>query len=258
MHVQTIAPGQLRHRGGPAPAFSRLIADLGGDRFSDSLFSEVRALCGCAHLVVMTSEGSRPIKVLVAANEGRTTQARETAEKYLAGYWRHDPVGAVLERAGPGDFAARTTPRDIGPGRYRRDCYGATGLIERFSILRSHGDRATRIYLYRSRQDGPFAPQSLDRVTSHADVLFSLVAKHDEVAMLRPRSGASVYEQLRRLAPGMPAREADVCAGIVSGRTSEAIAMGLGISVNTVLTYRKRAYARLGISSLNELLRLVG
>jgi hypothetical protein len=25
-----------------------------------------------------------------------------------------------------------------------------------------------------------------------------------------------------------------------------------------VLTYRKRAYARLGISSLNELLRLVG
>jgi len=258
LDVQVIALGRLRHRGDPAPDFGQLIADLGRSRFSDSLFSEVRALCGCAHLVVMTSEGSRPTKVLVAANEGRTAQARETAQKYLAGHWRHDPVGAVLERVGPGDFAARTTPRDIAPGRYRRECYGATGLIERFSILRNHGERATRIYLYRSRLDGPFAPRSLDRVTAHADALFSLVAKHDEVAMSRPPAGIGVAERLRMLARGMPARESEVCSGIVSGQTSEAIAMSLGISVNTVLTYRKRAYARLGISSLNELLRLVG
>lgn len=37
----------------------------------------------------------------------------------------------------------------------------------------------------------------------------------------------------------------------------EAIALTLGIRRNTVLTYRKRAYARLGISSQNELVRLI-
>ena len=36
-----------------------------------------------------------------------------------------------------------------------------------------------------------------------------------------------------------------------------AIALHLGISVNTVLTYRKRAYGRLKISCQNELLRLI-
>ncbi len=258
MHVQTIGQPKSRSCGPSGPDFGRLIGDLGGDRFSESLFSELRSLCGCAHLVVMTSEGSRPIKVLVAANEGGTPLARQTAEKYLAGHWRYDPVGPVLERSGPGDFMARTTPNDIGSGPYRRECYGATGLIERVSILRNQAGRATRIYLYRSRQDGPFAPESLDRVTAHAGVLFALVAKHDEVAARSLQGHDGVRERLRRFAPQMPSRESDVCAGIVSGQTSEAIAMSLGISVNTVLTYRKRAYARLGISSLNELLRLVG
>ena len=37
----------------------------------------------------------------------------------------------------------------------------------------------------------------------------------------------------------------------------EAIASKLGIRLNTILTYRKRAYARLNISSQLELLRLV-
>ena len=41
------------------------------------------------------------------------------------------------------------------------------------------------------------------------------------------------------------------------GMTSEAIGLKLGISVNTVLTYRKRAYGRLRISCQNELMRLV-
>ncbi len=55
----------------------------------------------------------------------------------------------------------------------------------------------------------------------------------------------------------MPLRETEVCAAIVQGMTSEAIALKLGISVNTVLTYRKRAYMRLGISCQNELLRFI-
>lgn len=35
------------------------------------------------------------------------------------------------------------------------------------------------------------------------------------------------------------------------------IALELGAGINIVLTYRKRAYARLGISSQNELMRIL-
>ena len=70
-------------------------------------------------------------------------------------------------------------------------------------------------------------------------------------------SSEVLTRRLRQVMPHLTRRELDVCVGIMQGKSSEAIALALGISVNTVLTYRKRAYARLGISSHNELMRLV-
>ena len=64
-------------------------------------------------------------------------------------------------------------------------------------------------------------------------------------------------DRLRYLCPSMPRRQLEVCALIVRGYFSQAIALKLGISLNTVLTFRRRAYARLRISSQNELTRLV-
>lgn len=65
------------------------------------------------------------------------------------------------------------------------------------------------------------------------------------------------HARLGKAAPGLSKRERDVCAGVAAGLTSEGIALELGVGINTVLTYCKRAYARLGISSQNELMRIL-
>jgi DNA-binding CsgD family transcriptional regulator len=52
-------------------------------------------------------------------------------------------------------------------------------------------------------------------------------------------------------------RERQVCLEIVTGASTERVARRLGIGVNSVLTYRKRIYAKLGISSLAQLLLAV-
>jgi len=52
-------------------------------------------------------------------------------------------------------------------------------------------------------------------------------------------------------------REKEVCLRILSGFSSEAISIELGISLQSTFTYRKRAYDRLGISSQNELFAIV-
>jgi DNA-binding CsgD family transcriptional regulator len=62
---------------------------------------------------------------------------------------------------------------------------------------------------------------------------------------------------LASVGPLLTAREAEVCACIVHGMSSEGIALELGISVNTVRTFRKRAYSRLNICSQNELMKVV-
>jgi DNA-binding CsgD family transcriptional regulator len=235
-----------------------LVSELGHSAFPQHLFLEMRKLCGCAHFVALSSAGPQPIKVLLAANEGAAPLARMTAEKYIAHYWRYDPVNAVLPKLGSADVSAHTTPEDIGPSRYRNDCYSVPQLIERFSLLRCRHRVTTRIHVYRDKAAGRFSNSEIAAVRDVSSLLFALIAKHSEIS---DRAGASESEIRRRismLAPDMPKREADVCVGIVSGRTSEAIALNLNISINTVLTYRKRAYARLSISSQNELLRLVG
>jgi len=47
--------------------------------------------------------------------------------------------------------------------------------------------------------------------------------------------------------------ERPVCARIVTGHSNEAIALDLGLSFHSVRTYRRRAYAKLNVTSQNEL-----
>ena len=51
-------------------------------------------------------------------------------------------------------------------------------------------------------------------------------------------------------------REREVTQLILRGHSSESIGFNLGISLGTVKTHRKNAYAKLGISSQSELLSL--
>jgi DNA-binding CsgD family transcriptional regulator len=51
-------------------------------------------------------------------------------------------------------------------------------------------------------------------------------------------------------------RERAVCARALAGLTVAGIALDLGIRTPTVATLRRRAYAKLGISSLSQLFAL--
>lgn len=63
--------------------------------------------------------------------------------------------------------------------------------------------------------------------------------------------------RLAALERGLTQRELDVCARTLIGLTAEGIALDLNIKKTSVLTYRKRAYARLGVSSQTQLFRLL-
>ena len=69
-------------------------------------------------------------------------------------------------------------------------------------------------------------------------------------AAMAPDMAMDMFRRrLDALGRGLTARELDVCARTLVGLTAEGIALDLDIQKSSVLTYRKRAYARLGISS---------
>jgi DNA-binding CsgD family transcriptional regulator len=238
-----------------------LIAKIGLPSFETSFFQIAREATACEHLTAFASSERSPARLLFAINRGSKPVARTVAEKYLKHYWKHDPVNLICSRnVSPSyEMAVRVFCQDIDHDAYRRDCYSSVDLVDRFSIIRHHGDETIRLNLYRSAQRGRFVATDFASVLESADVMFALLAKHDAQRIPAGKSSEAdvLARRLRQIVPQLARREFDVCVGIMQGKSSEAIALALGISVNTVLTYRKRAYARLGITSHNELMRLV-
>ena len=86
------------------------------------------------------------------------------------------------------------------------------------------------------------------------------IAKHIEVAGRVPEPNLTLRcrEQISRCvaSSGVPfsQREFEVCVRILYGMSTCGIALDLGVGEETVMTYKKRAYARLGLASQRELL----
>ena len=58
------------------------------------------------------------------------------------------------------------------------------------------------------------------------------------------RSIEKIEQRLGSIFYSLTGRERAVCARTMVGMTAEAIALELGISISSVLTYRRRAYER--------------
>ena len=115
--------------------------------------------------------------------------------------------------------------------------------------------------VYRSLRNRGFADAELARLTQVVPVLGALLRRYwsgygpskleasppdHSVERIFARFGEEVLSD----------REREVVQLILRGHSSESIGFNLGISLGTVKTHRKNAYAKLGISSQSELLSL--
>ena len=237
-----------------------LIDAVATPKFESELFSISREAVKCECVTAFAIGENAVPRVLLAANAGAANIARPLADKYIAQYWNLDPINRAEELHEGSSVALRIVPdADIHDELYRKDCYTNLRIMDRFTILQRHGSDVYRLSFYSGGGFGRFAEYEIDRMASSGDLLMSLLIKNDARSAQRSESWTpqAWIGRLRAVAPSIPAREAEVCTAIMLGMTSEAIGLKLGISVNTVLTYRKRAYGRLRISCQNELMRLI-
>jgi DNA-binding CsgD family transcriptional regulator len=237
-----------------------LIGAIGSPTFEGTMLDFATQEMNCSHLTAFASCDRRPPRVLMAIDRGKNL-ARRTATKYIRDYWEFDPANKILQdepRFGSG-ATIRLRYEEIENTSYRRDCYRLVHLVDRFSIVKAQGNDLVRLNFYRDNTRGRFSDDELKPLSRLANLLFQIVVKHDQ---LRPSlSEEDRYElyfsRLSAFSHYLSFREIQVCVEIVMGRSSEAIAAKLGLSINTILTHRKRAYSKLSISSQNELSRIV-
>ncbi|MCS6931756.1 MAG: helix-turn-helix transcriptional regulator [Acetobacteraceae bacterium] len=133
---------------------------------------------------------------------------------------------------------------------YYRRFFAASGIVDKLALcLRAPDGWILYANFHRLEGSGGFPGEARRRLVEALPAIGAALSR-DRALRASARREADMLSPLTR-------REREVCRGILSGLSSEGIALSLGVSRNTVLTLRRRAYARLGISSQAELFRRV-
>ncbi|WP_321448015.1 helix-turn-helix transcriptional regulator [uncultured Cohaesibacter sp.] len=173
---------------------------------------------------------------------------------YLAGWYQHDPVLKEVK-------ALEVGTRIIESFRETKDKYPEEFLRAFSSIFKENNpefgfsDRITllaatptlrmvmHLYFDDTREiDQELFPTFVDLSIRHFSAAPQLTATYEP----------EPHPVLAKLSD----REREVCLGILSGKKAERIAADMDIAASTVVTYRRRAYEKLGINTRASLFEL--
>jgi DNA-binding CsgD family transcriptional regulator len=246
-------------------ALAACIGAIGASSFYAALLRFGQVIGGFAHLSVFGFTSTFVPRIVVLEGLDDPSITRLSAQSYMAfGYHGSDPAPARIREMdqtldAPAVLLLRA--RDIADTRYRRDIYEKFGLEGRVSLVGRAGGHWRSVNFYKHAAKGGISGENVEALERHALVLFAAETRHLELTAENSASpGVPPLDFLQQLlisiAPSLSRREIDVCARALQGLSGEGTALDLDIADATVATLRRRAYAKLNISNLNELFAL--
>ncbi len=253
--LDTPAPGPALN---PA-AVSALIDCASAPPSAVRLLRAIHAVVPVEYLSLVSLQRDTP--ELIEGSSRHTHERDVVAECfaiYRRSYWRSDSVMRLADRVARGparDVAVLHCRADELPvAGWRNEIYKRERLTERFTLLHAPTPGAVQaIHLYRDERQGLFRPDEIQQLLGLAPLLrqahqASLASQ--AVAADRDAQVAQARRKLLRLLPALSPREAEVVARIASGLSADGIAADLDVAPSTVVTLRKRAYAKLAEAGL--------
>lgn len=191
---------------------------------------------------------------------GRPAGTGIRIDRYAREYHRFDPTLHSLPRGGAfGTMLVNELLADsIGDATYRRTCFEMPAFSQKISVAHADaGGEWTILNIYLNEQG--VGRDAIQRLAAFGSLVAPFLRRHGRrIGATRP-DGCSepvderVARKLQLRFPVLTERERRVCALTMIGKTSGEIALALGIRPATVITYRRRAYERLGVSSAASL-----
>jgi len=237
--------------------YERLLETVGTAQFGSAVHDAVMKVTGGARRIYLFEATSREDSSL------QYVFCEPQLEALLPAYSRHyhntDPVCDAYGAApATNDVAVqRVRPIDIASDGFRRRFFQQAGIIERVSIIQRGADTWRVINVARHKSSGVFTDGEIDALVGLAFLALPMLPLNRQRAEARLPTATYVECRLRHLFPGLTRREQEVCARASLGMSVEATALDLGIAKTSVMTYRRRSYQRLRITSVQELCALV-
>lgn len=241
-------------------SLAALVGAIGTDGFAPRFLDALNGLAEVDLCSVFVRSRRQPLRLLFA--EGRhpinAGFPMRASLDYIRTFWKSDRRIAALTRAtGPIPMVVRTSAAEIADPAWREACYERGGVAERVSIVRA-GNPAFVANGYRLGGTAAFTAADLERIELHAPLLMAAVERHAHACSAGGQmlDEAGLAQSLLGLQCGLSNREAEISAAMMLGETQEEIASRKQLSHGSVVTYRRRAYGKLGIENRRALLRL--
>lgn len=225
-----------------------IVEAIGSDSFADSLLSCFDKLLGADHCSVYRLEGFELSEVASASVEGARAVARSDLTVY--------EVRRQLSMSGTG---LRIDVANISDDEIAQSPVRTLRRHQRVMICARRPEASYCLQIMRSAHQAELTDEDVKSLRQAAGIVISAIVKHLDLTLRRPNltPALSLLENIETCilsSKHLSRREGEVCARILYGLSSIGIALDLGIGKESVMTYRKRAYQRLGIGCRRELL----
>jgi DNA-binding CsgD family transcriptional regulator len=209
-------------------------------------------------------EPNAPPRHVASANVRDLAVSNSIAERYVHEYYKYDDNRSFFA-TGPHNSAkaplvvTRQISEEISRADYRRTCYDSVGIADRLSVVVPLQSRAgLTVSVYRRKTEGPYSESDIEGFQAAAGLIGHAAAKHYMFSAERTPDFPALFQaKLAALGCNLTPRELSVVLSTVRGMTVAQISEELQIRPTSVLTYRSRAYQRLGIRQKSELCALV-
>lgn len=240
------------------PVYERLLRAMGTEDFGSMVRDSVVAFTnGARRVYLFEATGPADSSLHYFSCEPGIA---EMFPAYSSQYLRQDPItdGYAAAPAISDTVLLRVRPQDIASPGLRRRFYDQSGIVERISIIQ-RGERSWRgMNVSRHASDGAFSDVELTALVGLASYVLPMLSTGQNArTKQQPLSVSQLQNRFADRYPELTARERQVCARAAIGMSVEATALDLSLAKTSVLTYRRRAYHRLQVSSPFELCSLV-
>lgn len=240
---------------------AKLIDAIGEPHFGRHLLEYLHPLCDTEHCSVFKLDEGRPTPIIAASLTGPSLLNRPSP--YLSRFWRSDPLFPEAQAAACSEEPIMLTSGvdSLYNSSVRSLLYGAINIGERNLLCAKVRGSMLTLCVPRPKNKAALPRDAVRDLLGVAQPLFSIIGAHLRITDGQSGTVAALASQrniedcIATSGAGLSKRERQVCSWIIFGVSSAGIALELKIGEETVATYRKRAYQRLGIGSKHELLR---
>jgi DNA-binding CsgD family transcriptional regulator len=238
--------------------YEKLLGAIGTESFGSTVRDSILSLtAGARRVYLFEATGRENSSLQYYFGEPGLTDLFPAYRKW---YLRMDPVcDAYCAAPACSDVVLqRVRPSDISSHSFRRRIFDDAGIVERASVIQRGADSWRVMSVARHASDGCFSDEELGSLIGLACLVLPMLPlnRKRQSAPLR-LSIPELEERFANRYDTLTLRERQVCARAAIGMSVEATSLDLGVAKTSVLTYRQRAYQRLGVTTPFELCALV-